>query len=164
MVIAVFIFILYLFFIYFLLQIYSYMVKPFRQSCSTMVQYVSSGVIMVRMTVRLSVHPSVHKLYLVRTITRHRLEVESPYLLQTCVLGYSQPVLKMEFIDLQLQGHFGHSDLEFLEIWLVRMITRHRFRLESPILHKTCILGYFRLVLKMEVIDPDLQSHFGHLA
>ena len=27
---------------------------------------------------------------------------------------------------------------------------------------KTCILGYSRLVLKMEVTDFDLQCHFGH--
>ena len=70
--------------------------------------------------------------------------------------------MKMEVIDLDLQGHFGHFDLEFLEIWLVRAITRHRFGLESPNLHQTCILGYSQLVLKMEVIDLDLQGHFGH--
>ena len=56
---------------------------------------------------------SVRKLYLVRTITRHRFELKSPNLLQTCVLGYSRLVLKMEVIDLDLQGHFGHFDLEF---------------------------------------------------
>ena len=68
----------------------------------------------------------------------------------------------MEVIDLDLQGHFGHFDLEFYEIRLVRMITRHRFGLESPNLHQTIVLGYSRLVLKMEVINPDLQGHFGH--
>ena len=29
----------------------------------------------------------------------------------------------MEVIDLDPQGHFGHFDLEFQEIWLVCMIT-----------------------------------------
>ena len=35
---------------------------------------------------------------------------------------------------------FGHFDLKFLEIRLVRAITRHRFGLELPNLHWTCIL------------------------
>ena len=41
---------------------------------------------------------------------------------------------------------------EFSEIWLVCTITHHRFRLESPNVHQTCILGCSQLVLKMEVI------------
>ena len=57
---------------------------------------------------------------------------------------------------------FYHFDSEFLEIWLVRLITHHRFGLESPNLHQTCILGYSRLVLNMEVIDFDLQGYFGN--
>ena len=67
----------------------------------------------VRLSVRPSVRPSVRKLYLVRTITLHRFELASPNLLQIWVLGYSRLVLKMEVIDLDLQGHFGHFDLEF---------------------------------------------------
>ena len=47
-------------------------------------------------------------------------------------------------------------------LFLVRTITHHKFELESPNLHQTCILGYSRLVLKMEVIGPDLQCHFDH--
>ena len=43
----------------------------------------------------------------------------------------------------------------------VRMITRHKFELESPNLHQICIQGYSRLVLKMEVIDLDLQVHLA---
>ena len=42
------------------------------------------------------------------------------------------------------------------------MITRHKFKLESPNLHQTCILVHAQLVSKMEVIDLDLQGHFGH--
>ena len=79
-------------------------------------------------------------------------------------MGYSRLVLKIGVIDLDLQCHFGHFDSEFLEIRLVRTITRHRFnrfRLESPNLHPTYILGYSRLLLNMEVIDLDLQGHFG---
>ena len=36
--------------------------------------------------VRLSVRPSIRKLYLVPTITRHRFELESPNLHQTCIM------------------------------------------------------------------------------
>ena len=42
------------------------------------------------------------------------------------------------------------------KLYLVRTITRHRFELESPNLHQTCILGYSRLVLKMEVFKVIL--------
>ena len=63
--------------------------------------------------VRLSVCLSVRKLYLVRMITHHRFELVSTNLHQTCILGYSQLVLEMEIIDLELQYHFGHFDLEF---------------------------------------------------
>ena len=37
------------------------------------------------------------------------------------------------------------------------------FELESPNLHQTYIMGYYRLVLKMVVIDFDPQGHFGQL-
>ena len=94
---------------------------------------------------------------LVHKITRHRFELESPNSYQTCILGYSQLILKMEVIDLDLQGDFGHFDLECLEIWLVRMITCNGFELELPNLHQICILGYSQLVLKVEVMDLDLQ-------
>ena len=67
----------------------------------------------------------------------------------------------MEVIDLDLQGHLGHFDSEFWEIRLVRMITHHKFELGSPNSHQTCILGYSRLVLKMEVIAHDIQGHLG---
>ena len=110
-----------------------------------------------------SVRLSVRKLYVVHTITRDRFELESPNLHQTYIVGYSRLVLKMEVIDLDLQGHFGHFDSEFKEIRLVRMITHHRFELESPNLHETCILRYSQLVLKMEVIDLDLQGHLAIL-
>ena len=111
-------------------------------------------------SVRLAARPSVCKLYLVRTITRHKFELESSNFHQTCIMGYSWVVLKMEVIDLELQGHFGHFDSEFYEIRLVRVITRHRFVLESPNMHHACILRYSWLVLKMEVLD--LQCHYGH--
>ena len=64
--------------------------------------------------IRLSVRPSVHKLFFVCMITHHRFEMESPNLHKTCILGYSWLLLKVEVIDLDLQAHFGHFDSEFL--------------------------------------------------
>ena len=109
-----------------------------------------------------SVRPSVRKLYLVRAITRHRFELVSPTLHQTCIMGYSRLVLKIGVINLDLQGHFCHFDSEFSDVLLVRTITGHRFGLKSPNLHQTCTLGCSGLVLKMEVVDFDIKDHFGH--
>ena len=66
----------------------------------------------VRLSVCPSVRLSVHILYFVRTITRHRFELESPNLHQTCIMRYSQLVLKMGVIDLDLQGHLAISTQE----------------------------------------------------
>ena len=41
------------------------------------------------------------------------------------------------------------------------MITCSGFKLESPNLHQICILGFSQLVLKMGVIDLDLQGHLA---
>ena len=68
----------------------------------------------------------------------------------------------MKIIDFVIQGHFGNFDLELYEIWLVCAITHHRFELESPNLHQPYIFGYSQMVLKMKVIDLDLQGHFGN--
>ena len=48
------------------------------------------------------------------------------------------------------------------KLYLTGTITHHRFELESPNLHQTCIMGWSWLVLKIGVIDLDLQGHFGH--
>ena len=120
----------------------------------------AEGVLSLPASVCLSVRLSVRNLFLVCAITRHRFGIESPNLHQTCILGYSRLVLKMEVIEFGLQVHFGHFDLVFYEIWLVSAITCHRFGLESPNLHQTCILVYSRLVLKVEVIKFNLQGHF----
>ena len=95
---------------------------------------------------------------LVCVITRHRFGLESPNLHETCILGYFRLVLRMDVIDPDLQGYVGHYDLEFLEIWLISVITCNGFELESPNFHQICILGFSQLVLKMEVIDLDLQG------
>ena len=41
------------------------------------------------------------------------------------------------------------------------MITCNGFKLESPNSHQICILGFSQLVLKMGVIDLDLQGHLA---
>ena len=48
------------------------------------------------------------------------------------------------------------------ELYLVHTITPLRFELEPPNLHQICIMGYLQLILKMVVIDPHPQGHFGH--
>ena len=86
----------------------------------------------VRLSTRLSVRPSVRKLYLVRTISRHRFELGSPNLHQTCIVRYSWILSKIGVIDPELPGHFGHFDPEFYEIRLARAITFNEFELELP--------------------------------
>ena len=123
----------------------------------------AEGVLSLPVSVCPSSHPSVCKLYLVRMITHHRCEPQLPNLHHTCIMDYSQLVLKVEVINFDLQGHFGNFDSEFWEIWLVCTITHHWFGLQSPNLHQTYILGYSQLVLKIEVMDFDLQGHFAIL-
>ena len=64
----------------------------------------------------------------------------------------------MEVIDFDLQGHFGHFDLKFLEFWIVSVIACNGFELQSTNWHEICILGFSQLLLKTEVIDLDLQG------
>ena len=67
----------------------------------------------------------------------------------------------MEVTDLDFQYHFGHFDLEFLEMWFVCVTTCNGFELESPNLHQIYILGFSRLLLKMEVTGIDLQGYLA---
>ena len=48
-------------------------------------------------------------IYFVRAITCDGFELKSPNLQQICILGFSQLVLKMRVIDLDLQGHLPIS-------------------------------------------------------
>ena len=67
-------------------------------------------------------------------------------------------------------GHFGRRGIVVtcvcpsvrlcVEIF-VRAITHHVFELRSPNLHQMCILGPFRTLLKMVLIDLNLQGHLG---
>ena len=67
----------------------------------------------------------------------------------------------MGVIDHDLQGQFGLKLTKFRKMELVCMITRQGFTLESPNSHRMCILGPFRMLLRVGLIDHDLQGHFG---
>ena len=69
--------------------------------------------------------------------------------------------MKMVLIDLDLQGHLGLKRPKSAKNELVHVITHHAFGLGSPNLHQWCILGPPRTLLKMVLIDLDLQGHFG---
>ena len=58
---------------------------------------------------------------------------------------------------------FWPFNQEFLEIWLVGVVTCNGVEIESTNLHQICILGFSRLLLKMEVIDLDLQRHLDNI-
>ena len=119
----------------------------------------AEGVLSLPTSVGPFVCPSVRELSLVRTITRHIFELESPNVHQTCIPGYSRLVLKIGVIDLDLQGHYGH--FEFLVIWLVRAIAWNGFELESPNLHQICILIFSWLVLHTRIIKLEPSKSFG---
>ena len=112
-------------------------------------------------SVRPSVCLSVRRSMLVRTITRQGFDLATPSLHRVCILGPSSALLKMGLIDLDLQGNFGLKRVNFRKFELVCAITRQGFDLKSPFLHRMCILGPFRTLLKMGSIDLDLQGHFG---
>ena len=94
---------------------------------------------------------SVRQLYLVRTITRHRFELESPHLHQTRILRYSCLVWKVGVIDLDLQGQFDHFDLRILEN--LGCPRDHSSPIWAGITKYT--LGYSELVFEMGAIDPS---------
>ena len=73
----------------------------------------------------------------------------------------SRTLLKMVLIDLDLQGLLGLKRPKLAKNGLVRTTTHHAFELGSTNLHQSCILGSSRTLLKMVLIDLDLQGHFG---
>ena len=97
--------------------------------------------------------------WFVRMIIHHRFGLESLNVHQICILVYSWLVWKMGVIDLDLQVNFDHFDSRILGNLVCCVITCNKFELESPNLHMICILGFYQLVLKMEVIDLYLQGH-----
>ena len=74
-----------------------------------------------------------------------------------------QVALKIVVIELDLQGHFGHFDLEFRESRFVCAITYNIFDLDSPNLHYIYVLGFSRVLPNMGVIDRDLQGRLSIL-
>ena len=97
----------------------------------------------------------------VRAITCLVFELGSPNLQRMCILGPFRTLLKTVLIDLDLQGHLGLKRSKSAKNGFVRAITRHVFELGSPNLHQMCILGPFRTLLKMVLIDLYLQGHLG---
>ena len=116
--------------------------------------------LVVRLSVCPSVCPSVRS-ELVCAITQQGFDLESPSSHRMCILGPSSALLKMGLIDLDLQGHFGLKRVNFHKFELVCTITQQGFDLESPSSHRMCILGPSSALLKMGLIDLDLQGHFG---
>ena len=49
---------------------------------------------------------AIYEIWLVRTITCIRFELKSPNLHQICIMVFTRLVLKMGFIELDLQGHW----------------------------------------------------------
>ena len=127
------------------------------------VTFQAEGVLSLPASVHPSVRPSVN---IALTTTHHRFGLESPNLRQICILGCSRLVLiiKVFDFDLDLQGQFYYFNSKFWEIQSVHAITRNGLKLESSKLHhQICILGFSQLVLKMGVIDLDLQGHLAIL-
>ena len=49
------------------------------------------------------------------------------------------------------------------KLYFVHMITPHKFELESPNLHQTCIMGFFQLVIKIESLTITFQVNLAIL-
>ena len=108
-----------------------------------------------------AVCPSVRSSKLVRAITVERTELESSNLVYKCILGSCRTVLYMVVFDLDLQGHLGLKRSKSAQNGLVRVITHHALDLGSQNLHQMCITEPSRSLLKMVLIDLDLQGHLG---
>ena len=109
----------------------------------------------VRLSVRLSVGRACQRDNSSRILPRISIFALNVY------LGTLQNAMKMGSIDLDLQGNFGLKLIDFRKFELVSMITRQGFDLESLFLHRMCILGPFRTLLKIGLIHLDLQGPFG---
>ena len=70
-----------------------------------------------------------------------------------CNLGPSSAISKMGLIDMDLQDHFVLERVNFCKFELVRAPTHQVFEIESPFLHKMCILCIFCALLKMGLIE-----------
>ena len=113
----------------------------------------------MRLSVRPSVCSSVRKLNLFCTITRHRFDCND----HICTKRVAWDI----FIRYWTWGHWLWPPTSIWPLWLAVKETRlvaiahQRFGLGSQNLHSKCTLWYSWLVLKMGVIYPGLQSHFG---
>ena len=95
---------------------------------------------------------------LVRSITHQPFKLESPNLKHRCKTPWLRSLLFWGVIDLELQGQIQLESQILPHFELVRTITCHPFKLESPNLDKKCILVQLRCLLILGVIN--LQLHF----
>ena len=84
---------------------------------------------------------------LVRTITHQPFKLKSPNLKHRCKTPWLRCLLFWGVIDLELQGQIEHESRILPHFELVRTITCHPFKLESPNLDKKCILVQLRCLL-----------------
>ena len=96
---------------------------------------------------------------LVIAITPHAFKLGSQSWHQMCILGPSRSILKRVLIYLDLQGHLCLKQPKSVKNGLVTAITRHAFKLGLPNLHQIGILQPSRSLMKMGLIDRDLQGH-----
>ena len=84
---------------------------------------------------------------LVRTITHQPFKLKSPNLKHRCKTPWLRCLLFWGVIDLELQGQIERESRILPHFELVRTITCHPFKLESPNLDKKCILVQLRCLL-----------------
>ena len=89
-------------------------------------------------SVRLSICPSVPKHYLVRTITRHRFQLESPNLYQRCIMGYSQLVLKLGF------------SRGLLNVWIIDLDLQNKLAIWTPSIPRNTVQCRFWILIQSD--------------
>ena len=118
----------------------------FSRSIFTRGQFWPSGIVIAPVCVSVSVCVCINHL-LVRTITHQPFKLESPNLKYRCKTPWLRRLLFWGVIDLELQGQILLESRILLHFELVRTITCHPFKLESPNLDKICILVQLRCLL-----------------
>ena len=96
----------------------------------------------------------------VHAITLHPFKLESPNLKHRCKTPWLRSLLFCGVIDLDLQGQIELENRILRHFELVRTITCHPFKLESPNLDHKCILVRLRSLLIWGLINLDLQGQF----
>ena len=95
---------------------------------------------------------------LVHTITHQLFKLASPNLGQRCKTLWSICLLFLGVIDFYLPGQILLESRILPQFELVRMITFHAFKLESPNLDQKCILVRLRCLLCWGLIEMHLNT------